>query len=391
MPKSINKVKTNLIILVVVAFLTATSFFNTNVYASSYALTVYALNKTYVFSNCEIATYNGKKYLKNASDIVDGMYLDTVVRPIDASITFTPQNAKKFQVNPGKNGIEIDKTTLLEDINNALNLGDNFVKAKTNVIKKNVYEDELLSCTFLRSSFTTYYDATAVERKHNIMLASNSINGICLDTGEEFSFNKTVGERTEERGYKQAKIIIDGNFTEGVGGGVCQVSTTLYNAVILGGLKITEQHSHSLQVGYVEPSFDAMVSFNSSDLKFVNQTGGKVFIAVYLGDNFIKFEVYGKKPTEEYMRVSVVTESTKPQVEERIESDELFVGQSKVIQNAKDGIKSEGYLITYKNGERVKNVKIRSDSYKPIRGKIMVGTKRNEQEFQANCENYVNN
>ncbi len=391
MPKSIKKIKTNLIILVVVAILTATSFCNNNVYAYSYALTIDALGKTYSFSSYEIATFNGKKHLKNAGDIVDGIYLDTVVRPIDASITFTPQNVKKFQVNPGKNGIEIDKTALISDIDRALNEGDNYIKAKTNVINKLIDENELLKCTFLRSSFTTYYDAAAMERKHNIMLASNSINGVCINDGEEFSFNNVVGERSEKRGYKQAKIIIDGNFTDGVGGGVCQVSTTLYNAIILSGLKVTEQHSHSLQVGYVEPSFDAMVSYNSSDLKFVNVTGGKVFIAVYLGENYIKFEVYGKKLIEQYERVSVIIDKIKPQATEEIESDELFIGQSQIIQNDKYGIKSEGYLITYKDGQRVKNVKIRKDSYKPIRGKILIGTKPIENKSQENCENLVNN
>lgn len=95
---------------------------------------------------------------------------------------------------------------------------------------------------------------------HNIALAAEKINGCILADGEEFSFNGRVGARTESNGFLSAPIILEGDFVEGVGGGVCQASTTVYNAALLAGMEITEQHPHSLRVGYVEPSFDAMVS-----------------------------------------------------------------------------------------------------------------------------------
>lgn len=99
-----------------------------------------------------------------------------------------------------------------------------------------------------------------------------------IANGEEFSFNAAVGERTEERGYSTAKVIENGKFVEGVGGGVCQVSSTVYNCALLSGLTVTERHRHSLAVSYVEPSFDAMVSYSYADLRFYNDTGKSVFI-----------------------------------------------------------------------------------------------------------------
>ena len=124
----------------------------------------------------------------------------------------------------------------------------------------------------LRSSFFTTFYSSKEERVNNIEIASKSIDGIMIESGGEFSFNKVVGERSEKRGYKKAVAIIKGEFTESVGGGVCQVSSTLYNAVILADLKIVEYHPHSLPVSYVAPSFDAMVSWGYADLRFENNT-----------------------------------------------------------------------------------------------------------------------
>ena len=104
-----------------------------------------------------------------------------------------------------------------------------------------------------RASFYTSYPSSTAERKHNIILASKSIDNTFIDVGGEFSFNLVVGDRTEKRGYKKSKIIINGDFADGIGGGVCQVSTTLYNAVLLAGLEIIEYHPHSLPVSYVAP------------------------------------------------------------------------------------------------------------------------------------------
>ncbi len=235
--------------------------------------------------------------------------------------------------------------------------------------------------------FTTYYSSSE-ERISNIKLASQKINGVFLDRNEEFSFNNTVGERTENNGYKNSKIILGGKFTDGVGGGVCQVSTTLYNAVLLAGLKVTESHPHSLAVSYVAPSFDAMVSFNHADLKFVNDTGYPVLIKAFANDYMLTVSVLGKEMQETYVRSSVITGEIPAPKEETIidttnEYPDINFGEQKVISYSKKGLTSEGSLIKMINGKPVKIIKIRKDVYRGTKGLIVV--KPTEEELKENA------
>jgi len=241
-----------------------------------------------------------------------------------------------------------------------------------------------------RAVFSTSYSTSSFERKSNIALAARSLDKTLVDVGAEFSFNRTVGERTEKRGYKTAKIIVGGEFIDGVGGGVCQVSTTLYNAVLLAGLKVTEYHPHSLAVSYVEPSFDAMVNSGWADLKFVNDTDNPVIIRAEANGTKLTVTVLGEKNPYSYERKSVITAKTEPPAREVIKDDkglypELFEGDEKTIVYPKKGTKSTGYLIKTKNGKVISEYKIRQDSYAPTREKVVIGTaKRPEPNFSEN-------
>ena len=231
----------------------------------------------------------------------------------------------------------------------------------------------------LRSSFYTTYATSTDERKSNIALAAKSLNGTFVDVGAEFSFNRTVGERTVKRGYKVAKIIVGGEFVDGVGGGVCQVSTTLYNAILLAGLKITEYHAHSLPVSYVAPSFDAMVNSGSADLRFINDTFNPIIIYAHADGQRLLIEIHGQKQNLSIERYSVVTERIpceKEQVivDEKGEYPDLFVGEYRFIKYGKAGYKSEGYIVAKKDGKVMFNRKIRSDKYNSTRGIVVYGT-----------------
>lgn len=231
----------------------------------------------------------------------------------------------------------------------------------------------------IRASFYTAYSKSSKERKNNIGLAARAINKYFLDSGAEFSFNKVVGERTEKRGYQTAKIIVGGKFIDGVGGGVCQVSTTLYNAALLAGLKITEYHPHTLPVSYVAPSFDAMVNSNSADLRFVNTTHYPVIICAEADGEKLTVSVWGEPKKEIYIRKSVFIESVLAPEEEEIldekgEYPDLYEGESKVVSYSKNGYKSEGYLIKTINGKQEGIVRLRKDCYAAQRGVIIKGT-----------------
>ena len=233
----------------------------------------------------------------------------------------------------------------------------------------------------LRSEFYTTYSSSSEERKHNIYLASKSLNNTLVDVGGEFSFNKTVGDRTLKRGYKKAKIIFNGNFIEGVGGGVCQLSTTLYNALLLSGLKITEYHPHSLAVSYVAPSFDAMVNSGTSDLRFVNNTDNPIIIKTIADGKRLTVQIYGEENQYTYERLSVTTEEIlapkeKIVIDEKGEYPELLEGEKKTVTYSKNGLKSTAYIIKKQNGKTVKIIKLRDDKYNPITGLIVIGKQK---------------
>jgi vancomycin resistance protein YoaR len=118
--------------------------------------------------------------------------------------------------------------------------------------------------------FTTEFSPDAANRNHNITLAAKAINGVAVRPGEVFSYNETVGPTSKARGYKLSQIFKNGRKLKGYGGGVCQVSSTLYNAVDAAGMQIVERHPHSRKVSYVPPGRDAATSYGSSDFKFKN-------------------------------------------------------------------------------------------------------------------------
>lgn len=239
----------------------------------------------------------------------------------------------------------------------------------------------------LRARFYTSYPSSTEERKHNISLATDSIDGTIVDVGGEFSFNYTVGVRTEQRGYKTAKIIVGGKFTDGIGGGVCQVSTTLYNAALLAGLEVLEYHPHSLPVSYIAPSFDAMVNSYSADLKFKNNTDNPVIIFARADGATLTVEIFGEPMQVKYSRQSRITDyipAPNPEVvfDEAGEYPELYEGESRVISYGKQGYKSEGYLIVTKNGKPCSVTKIRSDTYKPLCGLVVKGKAIRPTEYK---------
>ncbi|MBP1930595.1 VanW family protein [Ammoniphilus resinae] len=139
------------------------------------------------------------------------------------------------------------------------------------------------------SSFATYYNSGNKNRSYNIKLASNSINHYVLNPGETFSFNRVVGKRTSERGYKRAPVIVRGELSEGIGGGICQVSSTLFNAADRAGLTIVKRYSHSKRVSYVPSGRDATVSWYGPDFVFRNDYDYPIMIKCYAGNgqNFV--------------------------------------------------------------------------------------------------------
>lgn len=164
--------------------------------------------------------------------------------------------------------------------------------------------EDMKKINYILSEVYTSFDSRVQGRSENISIAAASIDGTILMPGQEFSFNRTLGPVTISNGYKYAPVIVDGEFVEGVGGGVCQVSTTLFNSALRAGIGITSRRSHSLPVGYVPRGMDATVA-TYVDLKFKNTLENPVYIQAFVQDSKIFFRFYGSKDDEKQIKLSV--------------------------------------------------------------------------------------
>ena len=287
------------------------------------------------------------------------------------------KNKCMLKFKEGLEGKFIDKQDFYNEI--IKQIEDNKTKIEYNLKIKN-YKDNVSIKDVMKEKgcFTTNFEASSASRKNNIKVALKSFDGLVLDEGEILSFNETTGKRNEENGYQKAKIISNGTFIEDYGGGVCQVSTTLYNACLLAGLEIIESNSHSLPVSYIEPSFDAMVSSGYSDLKIRNNSGGKIIITTSYENDRCKIKIFGRKNKYKITRYSEKVGCVKAE-NDVIETDylkyglkDLKLGESKRLSYSKDGFVSRGYLNFYdEQGNFVKTTKIRENKYNATRGIII--------------------
>ena len=249
-----------------------------------------------------------------------------------------------------------------------------------------ITEETLRRQTQLLAAYTTYFDASKIDRVHNLRLASQRITGTVIPPHGTFSFNGVVGKRTKENGFREAAVIFDGEFVQGVGGGVCQVSTTLFNAALLSGLNVAESRAHSLSVSYVKPSLDAMVS-EYSDLKFENPFATSVYLSVTVSGNAVKACVYGLDTGVKYRTESVVLSRIAPPPEKIVEGEE-----DALLRAEKHGVRSECYRLTYSpSGELLARELVRRDAYAVVQGIRQVKKKAEEgddsQKIEENFQN----
>lgn len=282
---------------------------------------------------------------------------------IDAEVSFT---AGGFTYSAPQDGVSIDLDRLFENM--LASCGKRVRIRLPLIVDKAVTVAELKKYTVLKGSFTTTYYNSSANRCFNVALATNTLNGLTIRPDERFSFNDAVGERTEKNGYKNAKVIMDGSYVDGVGGGVCQVSTTLYNALLLSGF-VPKASRHTLVSSYVMAGFDAMVAYGSADLTFVNDTQHNIYIQGKIQGKTVTFNVYGEANEYEIRRENV--EERQPfetkEIVDKVKYPELvYLDQTKVITNGSDGVKTKSYLKYYKNGQLVATRLIRSDNYKRV-------------------------
>ena len=213
------------------------------------------------------------------------------------------------------------------------------------------------------SSFTTHLNPEDTNRNHNIYLSSLLIDEYILYPGEILSFNRLIGKATDTKGYLKAPVIIDGKLGEGIGGGLCQVSTTLYNAALKSGLEIMERHNHTLPVSYVGLGRDAAVAYDYLDLKMQNALEQPIIIKAHKLDTKFKIDLYGG-PIKEIEIITTNKKEISPSI--KFESDsKIEKGDSIMIQEGTPGYEVTTWRIYYKNNQEEKREKISVDIYHP--------------------------
>lgn len=303
---------------------------------------------------------------------------------VSAQIVFSPDQEKMFTLSDQKSGLVVERDMLYAMINESLENG------KTDLIEVPVREifpqedmSKMLEQIKLISSFSTSYSTSTDARKSNVRKALDAFNGMVVEQGQEVSFNKTTGPRTVANGYKNANIIVGGSYVKGAGGGVCQASTTLYNALILADVEILQCTHHSLPASYVPLSFDAMVSEGYADLVFKNNLAGTIYIKTHYDENNVYVEIYGPEREDgltlrtrsELVKVlghegDKIIKDTKGEYASQV----LYKGEYYRLKYPREGYESKGYVQYLKDGQVQEEKMIRHDHYLPQVGVIVEGT-----------------
>lgn len=269
---------------------------------------------------------------------IEKVHTEIYKEPKDAYYTQDP-----FTVYPSENGLDFKVS--IEEANNIL--GDQTADEYTiplKVLYPNVTTNMIGSEAFpdLLSSFSTKYSIRATARTTNLKLAASKINGTVLMPGETFSYNKVVGARTIAAGYKEAPIYVSGEVVDGLGGGICQITSTLYNAVVYANLDIVERTNHQFVPSYVTASRDATVVYGSLDFKFKNNRNYPIKINCSVSGGIATFQIFGLKQDDDY----------------DVEISSYETGRTATA------IYSEAYKILKKDGKVVNKQLLSKDTYK---------------------------
>jgi vancomycin resistance protein YoaR len=310
-------------------------------------------------------TFNTEKLESSIDPLLEG--LD---KPQNARLVIDGQD--RITIIPGKNGMMVDLDDTAQKINS-------FEQPFARQIELKVHEEEpeittadvqAMGINGLISSFTTRFDAGDYNRSRNLAIATKALNDSLVKPGEVFSFNNRVGPRTAQKGYREAFVIVANEFVPGIGGGICQVSSTLYNTVLLAGLEIVERSNHSLPIAYVPLGRDATVSYGLQDFKFRNNLQSPVYIKTSVGSSSITMKIFGNLQQRKNVSLEMVVNNViDPKVTTKKDSS-LLQGKTVVEKSGSKGYRTSAYRIINGNKKLLSN-----DYYRPTERIVRVGTK----------------
>nr|WP_300840126.1 VanW family protein [uncultured Acetatifactor sp.] len=315
--------------------------------------------------------------LQMISDILLEKCVQYDVQAMDA--TLTRENGE-FQVVEGKTGYTLDVETSIDKVNKFLTEEWDHtactIALDVDVTEPRGKAEELAQVKDVLGTFTTSYASSGSNRSQNVANGANLINGTLLYPGDEFSAYECVAPFTKANGYYMAGSYMNGKVVDSLGGGICQVSTTLYNAVLLAELEVTERFNHSMIVTYVEPSADAAIAEGLKDFKFVNNLEYPVYIEGSTSNKHITFTIYGKETRASDREVryeSKVLEVNQPPADIIYPDPGQPIGYI-VYDSAHVGYKAELWKVVLEGGKEVSRTQVNSSSYKMVPRSATVGT-----------------
>lgn len=289
--------------------------------------------------------------------------LARLARELQGDLPTEPRDARfvevkgEVKVEGERIGYRPDLTKLAAEVERALREGkEKEIKIAYLPLYPEVREEKLrkTGITELVAEYTTRFDPSQVDRVYNIRMAAKALDNLLIGPGETVSFNEKVGPREEEKGYRKAPVIVNDEIVPGTGGGVCQVSSTLYNAVLLAGLEIKERTSHSLPVAYVPPGRDATVDFGRIDLKFANPTCHWFLIKTRVEGDTLQVKIFGPPGTREEVTIfSEVVEVIPPEVVVKVEKG-LRPGEVRVKEEGQEGMRVRTWRVRRRGKEEIR-------------------------------------
>ena len=302
-----------------------------------------------------------KKFVKKECGKLTKKAKNATVKLVDGELKYTKS----------RQGLKIDVDQTISDITKAVEEtleGDIEVTATVTVKEPSVTYEQAKKCKDRIGTFSTEYAASNVSRSKNVANAASLINGSVIKPGETFSVHDTISPMTEENGYYNAPSYNNGEVVDSIGGGVCQVSTTLYNAVLRAELEVVERSPHSMVVSYVKPSMDAAIAGDYKDFKFRNNTDVPVLIRGWADSGTLTFIVYGEETRDPDRTVEFESEVLKTiePGEDKVTLDPTKPpSYEQVTQSAHIGYEAVLWKIVTENGESTKT-QVNSSSYKAV-------------------------
>lgn len=297
-------------------------------------------------------------YTKEPNSIDIEKISEEVTRdPKDAYYTVEPR-----MVYAHENGIALEQS--IEEINELLKEPKDEYELGLIITRPNITVNDLGQEAFpdVLSTFSTNYDSSNTNRTTNLRLASDKINNIVIMPGETFSYNKTVGERTIEAGYKEAAIFENGQVIDGLGGGICQISSTLYNSVLYANLEVIERSNHTFLTSYLPGGRDATVVYGVLDFQFKNNRNYPIKISSSVTGGVVTIQIYGLKQDDDYeVELTQNKIRTIPFTTQYVSKAGYKSGS--IIQTGANGYIYEAYKTLKKNGVVVSTELISTDTY----------------------------